>query len=297
MSDISQARPDEWQAAFALAYRRVPAGARELQVAQALQLLETGTLDPAGIWIARRAGRVCGVQVAVPLGGASFLFWLPEASASSETLVALVQAALAWSVQAGARLGQAIVAPADAAHAVPLVRCGFACVTQLLYMERALDPLRCEVTNALRYELFTPATEPCFRDSLARSYVGTLDCPELNGLRSIDEILAGYQAASAGGTAPWWVVRSGDDVIAVAILTELPEGAWDLSYLGVLPEHRGRGIGRRITAHALNTAWTAGARRMLLAVDRRNLPARRLYESLGFIEMDVRDVYLKLLGS
>jgi len=74
-------------------------------------------------------------------------------------------------------------------------------------------------------------------------------------------------------------------------VTALPEGpAWDLSYLGVRHEYRRRGVGARAACAALRLAHAAGATQMVLAVDERNAPARRLYESLGFCETAVREV-------
>ena len=115
---------------------------------------------------------------------------------------------------------------------------------------------------------------------------------------SIDEILAGYRSTSAGRPAGWWLLRSGGEPAGVLILTEMTEdGAWDLSYIGVVPEQRRRGIARVAVCHALQTAHAAGATQMLLAVDVRNDPARRLYAALGFTQTEMRDVYLYLLAA
>ncbi|MEU9041165.1 MULTISPECIES: GNAT family N-acetyltransferase [unclassified Kitasatospora] len=46
---------------------------------------------------------------------------------------------------------------------------------------------------------------------------------------------------------------------------------------------RGRGIGRRLVEAACDTARTEGARKMTLRVLGWNAPARRLYESCGFV--------------
>ena len=77
------------------------------------------------------------------------------------------------------------------------------------------------------------------------------------------------------------------------ILTEMPDwGAWDLSYVGVVPEARGRGVGRELVRKALFEAKVAEAPGMILSVDSRNRPARYLYESLGFEPYEEREVYL-----
>ncbi len=88
---------------------------------------------------------------------------------------------------------------------------------------------------------------------------------------------------------------------------ELREGvAWELAYLGdqpvgylscaveaaggkaklnkvyLLPELHGRGLGRRMIERALETARGAGARSIVLRVNRGNAPAIRAYGRAGF---------------
>lgn len=294
---IDQALPAEWPAALELAYQQTPGAARELQVVHALHLLDAAVLDPAGIWLARHNTAIVGVQICMPLHGGSYLFWLPETRGARADKDALVRAALAWCQVRGGKLAQAILPPADADRAAPLVRQGFRRVTQLLYLEHHLNVLPAAPADALVFEPFDAANEPTFRQTLARSYDGTLDCPELNGVRTIDEILAGYRAPGAGKPAGWWLLRAGDEPAGVLILTAMSEdAAWDLSYIGVVPEHRRRGIGRVAVCHALQTAQVGGAVQMLLAVDVRNEPARHLYASLGFTQTELRDVYLHLLA-
>ena len=128
--------------------------------------------------------------------------------------------------------------------AAPLVRQGFRCVTQLLYLEHPLSRLPAIPPAAPTFEQIAVENEVTFRQTLALSYEGTLDCPELNGVRTIDEILAGYRAAVTGKLAGWWLLRIQREPAGVLILTELAEdAAWDLSYIGVVPEQRRRGIG------------------------------------------------------
>jgi ribosomal protein S18 acetylase RimI-like enzyme len=70
----------------------------------------------------------------------------------------------------------------------------------------------------------------------------------------------------------------------------------DLVYLGVVPEARGRGLGYELTCKAMFEAKAAGAQELTLCVDARNTPARRIYDQLGFVEFDRRDVFLALFG-
>ena len=82
------------------------------------------------------------------------------------------------------------------------------------------------------------------------------------------------------------------------MLTKLPEGeGWDLSYIGVVPEFRRHGLGRLLTLHALHVAQKTDAMPVVVAVDQRNLPAKKLYESLGFHATESREVYLYIMSN
>lgn len=55
-----------------------------------------------------------------------------------------------------------------------------------------------------------------------------------------------------------------------------------LAELYVVPDRRGQGLGRALMEATLRTARNRGADTMDIGVDEPDLPARRLYESLGF---------------
>ena len=77
------------------------------------------------------------------------------------------------------------------------------------------------------------------------------------------------------------------------MLVEVPDSTtWELAYLGIVPEHRGRRLGRAMAVHVLQALRGQPATRLLLAVDDRNVPALRLYESLDFVELECNEVLL-----
>ena len=71
----------------------------------------------------------------------------------------------------------------------------------------------------------------------------------------------------------------------LAPATPLPSGAHVLTLNGVAVEQQARraGVGRALVAAAAAEARARGARRLTLRVLADNEPARRLYESLGFV--------------
>jgi len=76
----------------------------------------------------------------------------------------------------------------------------------------------------------------------------------------------------------------------------MPDGVtWELAYLGIVPQRRRLGLGRALTLHALHALSDQPATRMLLCVDERNAPARKLYQSLGFTDLEWSEALLHFL--
>lgn len=90
------------------------------------------------------------------------------------------------------------------------------------------------------------------------------------------------------GEAAWFGVADGDrwvGVIGAATRAGDPAGAdlsWHLHGLGVRPAHRGRALGRALTAAATRAALERSADWVSLGMYASNAPARRVYTDLGF---------------
>ena len=68
----------------------------------------------------------------------------------------------------------------------------------------------------------------------------------------------------------------------------------EITNVGVLPDHRGRGIARRMLTQLMDDAAAAGAEEFTLEVRRGNVHAISLYESLGFVTEGVRPGFYRL---
>ncbi len=291
MIHIEPVRPDDWTAALTWALARTPADQRAERVNQCVNFLENGVLDPRGIWIAKSGSDIVGAQVCVPLAGASALFWLP--TATNDIADALVQAALDWCRSIGCKLAQALTKPEELSWSAPLVRRGFRLITRLHQLKRDLDDLPAPLPSALRYENYRPSLIRDFAATLERSYEGTLDCPELNDKRTMDEILAGHRGQGKFHADFWRVAYLGAQPVGVLMLVEMPDAlTWELAYVGVVPEFRRQGLGRAMVIHALHALAAEGAAKLLLAVDDRNAPALGLYSELGFTTIESNEVLL-----
>ncbi len=190
--------------------------------------------------------------------------------------------------------------------ALDLVRGGVPRVTELLYLERDTQrPLAESVKRSypsrsqalpphLIWSPFDADHETEFRALLEATYTSSLDMPELEQARSLDDIIEGHRATGRFVPERWRLgqVPGESGVAVVLLLSEIPDrDVWEVVYLGLTVSARGRGLGLAAIAHALDLA-RPHVSHIELAVDVRNFPALRLYESAGFISFDRRSVHL-----
>jgi GNAT superfamily N-acetyltransferase len=297
---IGRCPPEDYPAALEIFYRRVPASIRPGLVAEALDEAGQGRLDLSGLWIGRRRGRIAGVLLTQCLAGRAAAIWAPEVVITwgrAALATALVRAALASLRAGGVRIAQALIDTGSPHHgAADLTQGGLPRVTELTYLGRdTATPL--EVARgvpAFAWRAFAPEVELEFREVLEATYIGSLDMPELEGARTLEDILATHRAGGRFDPSRWRMGRlpGEPDAAAVLILADAIEReTWEVSYLGLTPQARRRGLGRAALAYALELAQPHTAR-LELAVDARNHPAERLYLRADFVPFDRRTVHL-----
>jgi len=80
-----------------------------------------------------------------------------------------------------------------------------------------------------------------------------------------------------------FVWEEGGDLVGVVLTQRRGSTAvWHVGVVGVLPEHRGKGIARQLLTRSLEQLRGRGAEKVILGVIDRNVPAYGLYRSLGF---------------
>ena len=196
------------------------------------------------------------------------------------------------------RLIQVLLDPHQDIEAAALADAGFTTLAQLLYMERDVEvptaPL--ELDEAVTCVHWSKRTNSCFKEVILTSYQDTLDCPGLVGLRHIDDILAGHMATGVFKPELWFALHVQGEPVAVMLLNLVRRrAAMELVYLGVAPGWRGQGIGRKLLAHGLSLAPQHDATSIVLAVDRINKPALRLYRSMRFTSTSRRQAMIFVL--
>ena len=287
---VAAVTPADFAAAARLMCAGAPPDQRAARTERFGAMLTGGELDPAGVLLAWRGGvPVAGAVVQFLNGGSAVVIPpQPEGEAGDELAAAVV----ALVRDRGAPLAYSFLDPDDEAQADPLVRAGFRPVTRIGHMLRTGVHTPPPPSSDYR---FAPAhADPtAFADTLRLSYDGSLDVPEAFTDRPTDDILAGYRTNQPDPPL-WWLARDADGrPVGVLILTDTgTPGVLELGYLGVVPEARGRGVGRAVLRFAVHQAADRGVHDLTASVDERNDPALRLYAGHGFRTYQWQRVFL-----
>ena len=120
-------------------------------------------------------------------------------------------------------------------------------------------------------------------EALNGSYVGTLDCPALCGLRSVHDVLESHRAVGEYDPRLWFLVSDQSSPAGCMLLSRVAATETvELVYLGLAARVRGRGLGRQLLELALNLLAGKAERTLACAVDTANTPALALYRALRF---------------
>ena len=79
------------------------------------------------------------------------------------------------------------------------------------------------------------------------------------------------------------VAMEEDETIGLAWGNIREDGSSWLTFLGVKPAHRRKGVGRSLLTRFIEESRKQGSHKVSLDTDPRLIPAVRLYESMGFV--------------
>lgn len=234
-------------------------------------------------------GRAVLVLSCSPVQGLSHTRdWVPTAAE-------LLRMLSARAMEGGAALLEMLVPVDNDCLAQAAAQSGFRRLTRLAYLTREAgnEPPFIRHAPTLQWQTLTPRNESVFVDTLASSYAQSMDCPELNGLRSPRDVLDGHRATGDHDPALWFLASAGDTPVGVLFLTRLPDrSVLELVYMGVAQPARGKGVGNALLARALLAARRESVTMLALAVDVRNVFARSLYHRWGFRIQGFRDAWI-----
>jgi ribosomal protein S18 acetylase RimI-like enzyme len=128
---------------------------------------------------------------------------------------------------------------------------------------------------------------------LERSYAQSLDCPELTGVRTTSDVLAGHRATGEFDPGLWSVAMRGEEPVGILLLAPIPNASIaELVYCGVAQPARRKGVAHALLLRALTLTRSVSATSLTLAVDHRNVPARRLYDRWQFVPFAARAAWI-----
>lgn len=302
MIRVSTASDEEQPAALELLFSRLPAEERRASIESVSKAAENGEQTLDGLLVASQEGEPVGaVLFLMQPDGTAYVF-APCAVAHrspAEICDALLQEVRHRIVEGGAWIGQCILDPAETADREVLSRNGFWHLADLRYLHRPLSEPLPECSHvpleAVSWDPHSEELQNRFAELIERTWVGTQDCPELNGLRSGAEALESHRLTGTFRPELWTLYRGEGRDAGLLLFGDHPEEeAWEVAYMGVAGEFRGRGLGREMLARGMRAAQAAGRKSILLAVDARNRYAAKTYEELGFEELAVRSIHAVL---
>jgi mycothiol synthase len=298
MISVAPVDSARWTEALSLLFSRFSPAERDQRVAE---VLGSGELDLTGLLIAEADGKPFGAGLYAMQADKTAFVWPPGVSSVADEPAHVADAILQEVGRridaAGAWLGQCLLEPDAHADRDALTRNGFAHFADLSFLLRSLSsPLPPVADIGFETVAFNPATNAGrFADVLEQTYIGTLDCPRLGGLRSGAEALAGHRLAGRFSPDRWKIYRVDNDDVGVLLLTDHPDqNTWEVVYMGIVPAWRGRGLGRAMLLAGLHDAQAAGTGAVTLAVDTANNYAKKIYEEVGFVEIGARAVHIRV---
>lgn len=135
-----------------------------------------------------------------------------------------------------------------------------------------------------------------FVDLFARVAVGSLDA---HTVASVDEL--GPRGAAAddlefyrslpGSRDGWRIALDADGLVVGFVLATRTAYDAAISFIGVLPQHRGRGVVDGLLAEGLRVHAEAGEPKVVGTTDAANTPMRRAFERAGFVVTRRRIVF------
>lgn len=292
--------------ALRLLFARFPLEEQATRIEEALKSAEQGCIDLTGLILAMENEAAAGAALMMKQADGIALVWPPVISDQSTDPVRVEQALMtrlcAEIEKSGAKLAQCLINPNDLSEGELLRGYGFVHSTDLFFMARHVmpeEPLEQDAEGGpelenLQHEPFGIDNTNRFAATIEQTYRQSLDCQFLNGLRTGADALASHQLSGQFDPRFWRLYSIGSSDVGVLMMNPHPDqNGIELVYLGVTPEFRGRGLGKRMLAEGIRAAAEADQRMMFLAVDCGNAYANDLYSQFGFVELARRRVLVR----
>jgi GNAT superfamily N-acetyltransferase len=278
-------------------------GGRLADEAAVLDFLEFSLqrrIDLNDIWVAERDGRVVWAMLPIVSPGRTMLLLTPNGSGKTDLAGKLADAVCEHFAARGVRLAQVLLDPADAGALDLYLARSFRQMAELQYLQVELTrPLPAPpLPDGIDWLNYSWEIHASFADTIVQSYRDSLDCPGLNGLRDIEDVMTGHKASGVEfDPSLWFLLREHSQPVGVLLLA--PTAAhetFELVYLGLVPNARRRGLADLVMREALHAVSSRGPGVLALAVDAHNAPALRLYHRHGMRRVGTKLALMRQLS-
>ncbi len=130
---------------------------------------------------------------------------------------------------------------------------------------------------------FESARRALFAETFYRTFEGSVDCRELPPNPDGALLMRAFEERGAHDPDDFAILLD-DGAPAGVIFVVHSRDAAEIAYLGVVPQHRGRGLGRLLVERAFERAAARRAAVLTVTADSQNTPALALYRKAGFSE-------------
>lgn len=294
--EIGTASPDHYGAALWMATGGRSRHAHRGRVTALLAAEKQGKVSFDGLMTATRGNRVVSSIWCLSQPGKIGTVWGPGilSEESDATADLLVQQAIAFAKQRECHLLQSLVGQENPGAGSLLAVSGFRSITLLSHLEALTEDITVEPPNSnIQFRRCEDYRSEAFQNLVAQTYEDSLDCPELDNMRDVEDVLEGYHATSSRSTYNWYTLEIDGESIGVIITAHHADPQQlELIYFGLTPRYRKLGLGGEMIRFVLQLAQFLGCRSTITGVDQRNAPAMALYRRFGFQQADVKELFL-----
>lgn len=282
-------------AALNLLYAGLSTGERREQLSQLQLAVESGEVALDDLLVALDDEKPVGAILAVRRAGGMAFVWPPATVKRARDTARPLLEGLARQLDAeGLQFAQCLLEPGDEAQLL-MNDCGFPYCTDILLLTRPVSLTIDAPILPLSSIVYEEANHPLFTQVMDQTFVGSFDCPALARIRRGEAALAAHRDSDHFDRELWQLFQFQGKVVGLLLCTDHSDRqAREISYLGVVPEARGLGIGRALVIHALHQARRDDCGSLEVAVDAGNRYALEIYRHSGFKAQRRMAVHLRL---
>jgi ribosomal protein S18 acetylase RimI-like enzyme len=272
---------------------------------QALELMKHTAqrgINLGDIWICEADSWVYWAVLPVVSPGRTVLYFGTSALLLGNDPSAMhqgIEAVSAYYSTLNIEIAQVLLDPLDTATIAVYGQHQFQRMAELLYLQRSIrkTPMPAPLPGDFKLVPYSQETHAGFGTAILASYEKSLDCPALNGMRGIEDIIIGHKSAGKFDPNDWFLLLHAGQPVAVLLLAVTHQGdGMELVYLGLSPSVRGYGLGNYLMQVAEARVSGKKLDKLSLAVDAINQPALKLYYRHGMKQVTTKVAMMRTLG-